>query len=243
MSWKRSPRVRRAVLVVNPFGASGASGSAGGNTYSHNRFGQYVRNRTYPVNPKSTRQVAIRSIMSTLAQRWKDVLTAPYRALWDLYAASVVMKNHLGVNIHLTGFQHYLRSNVARVQGGMAIVDVGPSVLSLPEKDSTIAVAFDVSDTEVEITFNDTLVWAEQVGAGMLVLQGKPQNVTRGFFGGPWRWCGTILGVAAPGVASPQNKTASWAMGAGQKSWIQCRISLADGRLSEPFQVSGSIVA
>ncbi|GAH50296.1 unnamed protein product, partial [marine sediment metagenome] len=35
------------------------SGSIAGNTFARNRFGNYMRSRTKPVNPNSTRQTDI----------------------------------------------------------------------------------------------------------------------------------------------------------------------------------------
>ena len=47
------------------------SGSIAGNTHARNRFGNYMRARTKPVNPNSDRQVAIRAIVSYLAEFWQ----------------------------------------------------------------------------------------------------------------------------------------------------------------------------
>ncbi len=58
------------------------SGSIGGNTYAHNKGGQYVRQRTIPTQPNSQRQVAIRSYMSMAIDAWLNVLDANGRALW-----------------------------------------------------------------------------------------------------------------------------------------------------------------
>ncbi|GAH13494.1 unnamed protein product, partial [marine sediment metagenome] len=37
------------------------SGSIAGNTFARNRYGNYVRARTKPINPNSDRQVVVRA--------------------------------------------------------------------------------------------------------------------------------------------------------------------------------------
>ncbi|GAH76569.1 unnamed protein product [marine sediment metagenome] len=63
-------------LIKYGVGIADASGSAGGVVFARNKSGAYIRNRTKPVNPKSTRQEAARAVVSYLAQRWHEDLTA-----------------------------------------------------------------------------------------------------------------------------------------------------------------------
>jgi len=98
------------------------SGSIAGNTYARNRYGNYARARTKPVNPNSAQQQVIRGAMQELTTRWAQTLTALQRAAWNLYGTNVAMLNKLGETIKLSGFNHYLRSNIPRVQIGTGMV-------------------------------------------------------------------------------------------------------------------------
>lgn len=79
-------------LVKYGAGIIQMSGSIAGNVHARNRFGNYVRPRTKPVNPNSIRQEAARAIVSYLAEYWHQDLDDVQRNLWDVYAAAVAMK-------------------------------------------------------------------------------------------------------------------------------------------------------
>ena len=128
------------VLVTEPAPGPGASGSMGSTTWSHNRYGSYARSRTKPVNPNSARQQKIRGLLATLTTRWAQTLSDVQRAAWNLYGDSVKMMNRIGQDIHLTGFNQYIRSNTIIGDMGQTFVDDGPTIFELPAKDATFAI-------------------------------------------------------------------------------------------------------
>lgn len=212
------------------------SGSIAGNTFARNRYGNYARARTKPVNPNTARQVAIRAAVAFLADRWAQTLTALQRTAWNLYADNVNMKNKLGETIHLSGFNHYIRSNTILKQVGETVVDDGPVIFELPAQDPTYAITASEAAQEIEHTFDIDMDWATEDGALMFLFQGQPQNAQRNFFAGPWRWEAFVRGVAPGPNASPATRAVVFAVTEGQKLWTYARISRADGRLSEPFR-------
>lgn len=224
-------------LVKFGGGITAMSGSMAGNTYARNRFGAYVRNRTKPVNPNTPYQVKMRSAMAFCADRWANTLTAGQRAAWDLYASNVAMKNKLGETIHLSGYNHYVRSNSLRKFLQIAIIDAGPVVFELPEKDPIITVDCDSAPQKIDVGFDVNLPWATEAGAHLHLRQGVPQNPQRNFFAGPWEHVGTILGNPG-GLASPVGFTPVKVMSTGQHQWCAFRILRADGRMSEIFTAS-----
>jgi len=226
------------VLVASgPHGSGNASGSIGADTYSHNRFGQYVRNRTKPVNPNTARQIAVRSALAQLTDRWAQILTDAQRTAWNLYAAGVVMKNALGEDILLTGFNHYLRSNVIAIQAGMTVVDDGPTVFELPDQDPLFSQTSSEATQAISFVFDDAAAWVDEDDAYLVKFEGMPQNPQRNFFAGPWRLIGTIAGDSASPPTTPDEETPiPYAITEGQRLWCYGRIRRADGRLSAPFQ-------
>jgi len=217
-------------------GITQMSGSIAGNTFARNRYGNYVRSRTKPVNPSTARQQKIRSALAELTVQWSQVLTAAQRTAWNLYGSSVAMKNRLGETIFLTGFNHYLRSSIALLQAGMTPVAAGPTIFELPEKDSTFAIAASAAAQELAITFDDTKVWCDEDAAAMLVFQGRPQNPQRNFFDGPWRFLDGIDGSSTTPPTSPDNLAVNIVFAALQRQWAYARIVRADGRVSETFR-------
>ena len=209
------------------------SGSIAGNTFARNRYGNYNRARTIPVNPNSSRQQSIRGVIINLAEEWHETLTDANRAAWEVYAAAVNMTNRLGETINLTGFNHFVRSNAARAYcGNPGQIDQGPATLSLADTDETL-VAAPQTDQTVDYTYDDTMDWCSEDGAQMMIFCGHPQLATRNFFAGPWRYATRIVGNSGSPPSSPSEGNAMpWTFQAGQAAWFKARISRADGRLS-----------
>jgi hypothetical protein len=226
-------------LIKYGLGVTQMSGSVGGVTAARNRNGNYFRARTKPVNPNSTSQVFARSIIGTLSQAWRTDLTAAKRIAWNSYANAVAMKNKLGEVTYLSGFNHFVRSNAVLLQSGKGLISAGPTVMALPEKDPTLAVAGSVATQKLTLTVDAGQPWALEANAFLQVEQGSPQNETRNFFAGPWKYCGEIP-QAAPLVLTLD---AVYTLVLGQKTWIACRIVRADGRVSEVMYASCIVAA
>lgn len=215
------------------------SGSIAGVTHARNRFGNYARPRTKPVNPNSSRQVVIRSALSYLTTYWHETLTPANRTAWNTYAAAVAMKNKLGETVYLTGFNMFLRTNILRMQLGKSLCPDGPIELSLPDKDATFAISASAATQAITVTWDATLAWTEIAASVLGVWQGVPQIVTRNFFAGPWRMLSSIPCDAESPTALPAVMT----LVEGQKIWCYGRIVTGptDSRVSEPFYANCTI--
>lgn len=227
-------------LVKFGGGITAMSGSIAGNTFARNRSGNYVRSRTKPVNPKSDIQVKARSVVAFLAEYWRDTLTIAQRTAWNLYGASVAMKNALGETIYLSGYNQFIRSNAMRKFQLHAIVDDGPTDFSLPEKDAILTFDADESPQKLTFTLDLNMDWLSETIAFMHIRQGVPQNGTRNFFAGPWHNLGLILGSSSPWT-TPVPFTPHYPLAEGQKCWCIFRIYRIDGRVSEPWIVSAIV--
>ncbi|MBA7657292.1 hypothetical protein ES703_65227 [subsurface metagenome] len=219
------------------------SGSVAGNTFSRNRYGNYVRARTKPVNPNTARQIAVKAAMAFLADRWSQILTEAQRTAWNLYGSSVDMTNGLGETINLSGYNHYMRSNMIRKQAGVGIIDAGPTIFEIPAQDPTFAIVADESNQDILYTFNNALAWANEVGGYLFKFQGSPQNPQRNFFGGPWRYHGKIVGAGSPPSSPDTQVDPPFVVTELQRQWCYGRIGRADGRLSQPFTADTFCVA
>ena len=230
-------------LVKFGGGVVGMAGSIGGTTFSRNRGGSYARARTKPINPNTDRQQAIRASMAEMTQRWADTLTAGQLTACNLYGANVVMTNRLGESINLSGFNHYIRSNVIKAAHASPEIDSGPVIFEIPEADPVFSVTASEATQNISITLNPALPWNNEDGALCWLFQGAPQNAQRNFFGGPWRYIGVVSGDLAAPPAYPLDKPAIFPIAEGQRDWVYARIQRADGRLSAPFRSDSFIAA
>ena len=236
--FSRSPRRKRKGMALVKLGGGVADirGSVGGTVFSRNRYGAIARNRTVPVNPGSAAQQKIRSVMSVLVNAWQNVLTAAQRDAWATYAAGVQMQNRLGESIHLTGWNHFCRSAAACLYNDLDYASDGPTSLSLPEQDETLTVTASAGDGELSLAFDADSAWASEDDAYLLVYQSRGQNATVNSFSGPYLLAGKLAGDSGTPLTSPQILTSAFTLIEGQKTFIECRILRADGRLSEPFR-------
>jgi len=230
-------------LVQYGAGVVQFSGSIAGDTHARNRFGNYIRPRTKPVDPKSARQMAARLLVIMLAEQWReDPMTDVIRGVWDTYAAAVAMQNRLGQEVRLTGFNHFIRSNCARIAAGLELVTAGPTNLGLPSADPTFEVAASEASGELSVTFDNTKPWGDEDEAALSVEMHIPQSASRNFFGGPWRNAGAILGVTGTPPTSPAVLDAPFSLVEGQKTRCRARIIRADGRASTFFSAAPFVV-
>lgn len=231
------------MLVQYGGGILDARGSIGGQTASRNRFGNYLRARTTPVNPGTGRQSLIRSCVQDLSQRWSGVLTQAQRNLWEVYAANITRVNKLGAQIKLTGFNHFIRSNTVRLQSAHNTVHDGPIDLTLPPGDPVFACAVDEANQQISVAYNPALDWNDQDFGRMYVFMSLPHAAGVNFIGGPYRLAGAFTGVQGAPPASPQILAVPFAVGTGQQVKCCARISEDDGRLSDRFFHQSVVVA
>jgi sugar lactone lactonase YvrE len=165
------------------------------------------------------------------------------RTAWAAYAHAVSSKNKLGESIKLTGQLQFIRTNQARQTAGLAISLSGPTVLAMPEKDPTLSMSPSTIPQIIMISFDNALPWANETGAYMLLSMGRPQQTTKNYFGGPWRYIGKIAGNTGTPPTSPQAIVSPpFPLVNGQKVSIEARITRADGRLSEAQVISATVI-
>jgi hypothetical protein len=86
------------------------SGKIAANVFSHNAYGPYVRAKTTPTNPNSTRQQLVRSRLAYLASSWAT-LTDAQRSLWANYGASNPVPDAFGQLNALTAQAAFVQLN------------------------------------------------------------------------------------------------------------------------------------
>ena len=97
-------RIKFSALV------SDASGSVGGNIFSRNANGTYVKAFTMPHNPNTSKQQAVRTQFANLTTQWKS-LTVAQQQLWTDAAPQYKYNDSLGETRQYTGQQLFNKIN------------------------------------------------------------------------------------------------------------------------------------
>jgi hypothetical protein len=167
------------------------SGSYQGITSSRNRFGQYVRTRATPVNPRSSFQGAVRDRLSLNATTWRS-LTTIQRAGWESLGAQIQRNDSLGQTYTLNGFAAYCLVNNNNLTAGNATVASAPSWAS-PGNIATATVTLTAAVFSIAYT-----VTPLPAGARLLAFASGPTSAGR-MFGQDQR----LIQVSAAAAASP----------------------------------------
>lgn len=109
---------------------SAARNKIGGLVYAANPYGEYVRAKTIPAQPRTASQQANRAGVTAISPRWRT-LTPSQRQGWNAYALRVRYRDSLGQALHLSGFQHFCRSNLNLLHLRNGSVDDAPPNPSL----------------------------------------------------------------------------------------------------------------
>lgn len=188
-------------------------GSIGGSTWSRNRGGQYVKQRATPVNPNSSRQQVVRSILATLAQAWGGLTTAE-REAWNTYAQENPVLNSLGQEIYLTGLDWFVKINSRLSDAGDTLLDeppIGPGPGSL----STLSIAF-TDATTITVTFTPGLAADERLQVWTSLPQGTGTSPN-------FKQC-RLAGYTAAEAESPASVTLPFSFQIGERAVVYVAI-------------------
>lgn len=207
-----------------------SSGSQADQTFSRNRFGQYVRRRASPVQPRTAAQVAVRARMATNAAAWRS-LTDAQRADWLSLGAQITRTDAIGQTYTLNGFMAYCSVNNNKLAAGDAAVSVPPA-LTTPPTLLTSTVTLTSSAFSVAYT-------ATPLAAGVrLFIFASPQQSAGRKFNGRYQ----LIAVTAAAAASPANILAAYTaiFGApvtGNRVFLSLQTYQA-GFLNTPFELN-----
>jgi hypothetical protein len=114
------------------------SGSQANTTASHNRAGQYLRNRRTPVTPtRTSKQGVLRGKFGSASAAWQSLTTALQNA-WTAFAANYPVKDSLGQTVVLTGQQYFIGIQTSLMNAGQAMNTAVPSNTSTPAIDTPV---------------------------------------------------------------------------------------------------------
>lgn len=103
-----------------------------GSVFSKNRAGNYLRNKTTPVNPRTSFQQAIRQQLGSLSSKW-NALTESQRATWRGAVTNFPYTDIFGDRKELDGKSLMIKLNMNLLNVGKPEIDVAPKVVAIPE--------------------------------------------------------------------------------------------------------------
>ena len=224
---------------------SQASGSVNGLTYSHNRFGRYIRARVTPTNPSTPTQDIIRGYFAEAAVTWRNQLQQ-LRDDWNAWAAVNPSVNPLGQAMYPSGFQRFVgyyafarTANLTMPIDLNAPTEMGEAFLTPPT-----SVVVDASAKTVAFVFDPTDLWANLPTGALVLFVTRQVSPGKSYIVGPYRRAGVLPGAVVP-PTSPATLSypAPFALNAGNKVGLCFRAIDPDRRLSLKFKTQALVVA
>ena len=176
-------------------------GSISNNVFSHNTYGDYVRNRTTPVNPNTPAQAAVRLKFSENSGDFSNLLTPIQQQEWSDFAVSFPRTDSLGNTYILSGIAMFNSINQILRQYNLSVLTTPPLNLSV-EKLLTVTTTFTVA-AGLDFAFTPTPMGAD---TRMVFFMTSPLSGGIKFVKNRYRF----VGVSSAAEASPIDLTGSY---------------------------------
>jgi hypothetical protein len=147
---------------------SAARGKVGGNVFSANKAGAFVRTYVKPTNRNTSPQQTVRGRFGTLSSAWRNE-SAEIRGQWNTIAVQYPYMNRLGDMATYTGQQLYnkLQGNINACNQGVLVDGGAPPFLTRPQTPQEFFPLFngiDVIDTTAnQIPLTNLLIDSNQI--------------------------------------------------------------------------------
>jgi hypothetical protein len=152
------------------------SGSKAGTTASHNRYGQYERNRRTPTQAPTARRTAIKALFAAASAGFSS-LTAGQIASWASYADGHPITNALGSSVKLDAHAMYVRINSNRLNAGLTVTASPPETDAVDWTPGSVVVTL-----ESETTFTVNLT-GQPATTKFLISAGPVRSAGRNYEG------------------------------------------------------------
>lgn len=220
--------------------AGAISGSIGGATFSHNRYGAYIRRRAIPVTSTTEDAIAAKARLTSASQGWQGLSTAQ-RLSWSTWASVNPVTDTLGNQQVLTGHAAYIMLGTRRLQSGTAPSPI-PPLAAAPAPLVALSLTGDIGLGDVSAVFAATPTGANEIlRIQACVLDTDSINFVENLF--------RVIGFSGAAQASPYifEALVTAKFGALQVGNILVvKISLQDdqfGQVSAPLRAQVTIVS
>ena len=123
-----------------------ARGKLGGQVFSKNRAGAYIRTKVTPVNPQTISQAAVRGNLATLSSGWNS-LTAEQIAQWNNSVEDWQSTDIFGDIKKPTGKNLFVKLNINLLNNNLPTIDTPQAKIELPALNHVLAQIDNVANT------------------------------------------------------------------------------------------------
>jgi len=213
------------------------SGSIGASTHGHNRFGNYIRQRSIPVQPNSGLQLAQRAVLGTESAAWALLLAAQQRS-WAVWAQNNPIVDVLGDKRILTGHMAFVMCN-SRLKGIAVATSDTPPITPAPLALTSLSIAASAGTQVVTHTFSATPLVAN---TALWVRACKTPTASTNYVKNLLRFvqCSAAAGGSPWDSGAYGPKVGTLVQGEVLIAWISI-FSLTNGLLSPPLEARCTI--
>lgn len=214
-----------------------ARGKLGGQVFSKNRAGAYVRTKVTPKNNRTEFQQASRSILGALSASWSS-LTESQRRAWNDAVTDWQTTDIFGDLRKPTGKNLFTGLNKEILQSAGVQINLPPEKEEVPILTIDAATADATAGTITIKTLGDTSGAKIQVWATPAMSQGTT------FINDKLRVIGYVSGSNGASVdAGTLYSDRFSAIQTGQNIWVQIKVVLPNGQVSVPVRAKVTISA
>ena len=189
------------IVDQNPF--TGNNRTRGG--LNVQEFSQWttLRASALRVDPQTEHQQILQKRCIRISAHWTQILNPSQQTAWSTYALLTPYPHPTKGVVFLTAPAIFRAANLPRLAGGLTIISVAPVGAGLANYvDPTFAI---LPDNSVNVTIDDTDLWATVPGGVMNVAIGNPVQAGTRNQSHSYRSLGTILGAAGPPIGNLHN--------------------------------------
>lgn len=157
-----------------------ARGKLGGQVFSKNRGGAYVRTKVTPANARTVRQTVVRSLLASISQGWSG-LTLAARNSFNEAVNQFSTTDIFGDIRNPSGKSLFVRLNMNLANSGQATIAAAPVKVDLPIVGFSAA-EIDLTKEEINLTASGTFT-----NGAVVVSATAPQSAGTAFYKGKFR--------------------------------------------------------
>lgn len=135
----------------------GGRGKLGGQVYSHNRGGDYVRNNAVPVNPQSTSQMQARARLAQFSSQW-SALEQEQISAWNEAAVNFPRNNVFGDSKILSGKNLFTSLNTELELVGLVTITDAPQPQEITVPVAVSDLQFDSVSQAIDFQVENTAI-------------------------------------------------------------------------------------
>lgn len=206
-----------------------ARGKLGGQVFSKNRAGAYVRTKVTPVNPRTSHQQDSRFLLGSLSQQWSGLTRAQIEA-WNSAVSDWARTDIFGDLRNPTGKNLFTALNKNLIQAGFPAVTLPPERKVMPIVVLTGA-AYSIGAPKLDVSLTGNTAGVKLQFRATPILSNGTTFVTDKL-----RVVDYVAGSAAANAdltTEYENRFAP-ATAISNNIWVEMRIVLSTGQVSPP---------